>query len=872
MKISKAVGIDLGTTNSVIAMIGKDNETIICRADKTGQKTFPSVVVYDKKNDRLRSGRFAFNARGTAKEPIVSIKSHMGDPNYTATTGGKVLTPIEVSAEILRTMKEEMQAQLNAMPEYADYVVDRAVITIPAYFLAAAREATTRAGELAGLEVEITLPEPTSSALYYCRKNDIDNGTFLVYDLGGGTFDVSIVQFTEGNAHVVGIAGNNYLGGDNLDAELAKYLLEEIQNDEDSDYELDLDIYGDEEDKRRFQKLKLVAENIKKRLSYEDEYIVEESGVFNDKAGVPVNLNLTVTRAKFEELIRPLLDSTLDECRKALASAEEKHGVTLDKIDGVLLVGGSTHVPVVAQIIEETFTSPSLPIHTKMPKPLKDEPDMAVGYGAAMAAANFGIKYVNEGEGEAGDNPAGKPSYAPQFNPAAGYGGLSSVSGKLNVTGGSLPNAIVAVVTRVYDGFEEEYPVQADGSFAFEELTAEEEPEIYRCKFMAGKEVLVEAEFDATPAATLAPPVTLSRNYYIETVNENTGRNEYVLLMESGLELPVSRDYEFTTNSTNRFFATLRFFEEKSFLKQIDIEFDTPVMPGTPIKLSIACDKKSIFSVSAEVAGQRQAAEFKASPAPEMPDEKAISNAFDAAMDGVSMNPNRGAQIRDQQKAKRIATGIREAMSENDAVKAANLMEQLKEMGRQQETARLEPDQDRFNALVAEVEELNANSPEGGAEIAAEIRKTAAAGRKAYESSDQEALSGAVDRLNKLKESVKKKDNGGGGVGTSPEPEQWQLCGAIAYQTDQYIKKALEKSSRGELPAKFCAEYLDPQQVSRDQQMLRRVMQKCMSECRMLQKKNCRETCEMWNPLVELYKKWHEVANLTGIPTKNIGF
>ena len=252
MKISKAVGIDLGTTNSVIAMVGNDNKTIICRTDKTGQKTFPSVVVYDKKSDKLRAGRFAFNARGTAKEPIVSIKSHMGDPVYTATTGGKTLTPIEVSAVILRTMKEEMQAQLNATPGYENCVVDRAVITIPAYFLAAAREATTKAGELAGLTVEVTLPEPTASALYYCHNNNIETGTFMVYDLGGGTFDVSIVQFLHGDAHVVGIAGNNYLGGDNLDAELAKYLLEQMQQDEDSDYELDLDIYGDEEDKRRF--------------------------------------------------------------------------------------------------------------------------------------------------------------------------------------------------------------------------------------------------------------------------------------------------------------------------------------------------------------------------------------------------------------------------------------------------------------------------------------------------------------------------------------------------------------------------------------------------------------------------------------------
>ena len=865
MKISKAVGIDLGTTNSVIAMIGNDNETIICRTDKTGQKTFPSVVVYDKRTDRLRAGRFAFNARGTAKEPIVSIKSHMGDPNYRATTGGKSLTPIEVSAEILRTMKEEMQAQLQAMPEYANYVVDRAVITIPAYFLAAAREATTRAGELAGLEVEVTLPEPTSSALYYCRKNGIDNGTFMVYDLGGGTFDVSIVQFTEGSAHVVGIAGNNYLGGDNLDAELAKYLLETIENDEDSDYELDLDIYHDEEDKRRFQKLKLVAENIKKRLSFEEECIVEESGVFTDKAGAPVNLNVTVTRQKFEELIRPLLATTLDECRKALAAAEEKHGITLDKIDGVLLVGGSTHVPVVAQIIEEEFTSPSLPVHTKQPKPLKDEPDMAVGYGAAMAAANFGIKYVSE----EGETAPGKTSYAPQFNPAEGYGGLSTVSGKITAVGGSLPDAVVAVVTRVHDGFEEEYPVQADGTFVFQDLTAEEEPEMYRCKFVSGKTTLVEAEFNATPVGTVAPPVTLSRNYYIETINENTGRSEYTLLMESGLELPVTRDYTFTTNSSNQYFATLRFFEEKSFLKQIDIEFDTPVMPGTPIKLSISCDKKSIFSVSAEIAGQTQNAEFKASPAPEMPTEETVGKAYESVMETVSMNPSKGAQLRDQQNAKRIANGIREAMSENDSVKATNLMEQLREMGRQQEETRLEPDQDRFNALVAEVEEANANSKKGGREVAAEIRKAAADGKEAYETSDQDALNSAVERLKKLKAALEEKDEDE----TPPQqPDQWQLCGAIAYHTNNYITQALEKRDRGELPARFCAEHLDPAQVNADRNTLAQIMRKCMGQCRMVQSKDCRDTCDVWNTLVKLYQKWHEIANLSGIPTANIGF
>ena len=198
---------------------------------------------------------------------------------------------------------------------------------------------------------------------------------------------MSIVRIHEGDAFVLGIAGNNYLGGDNFDDALARHLLKLLQQDEDNAYDLELDIHRDPEDMRRFTRLKLQAEIIKKALSLKEEHFEEVSGIFNDKSGNPVNMAAEVTRAEFEGMIRPLLDTTLDECLKALGEAEKNHAVTLDMIDAVLLVGGSTHIPLVSRVIEEAFSNPALPVHTKLPKPLKDEPDMAVGYGAAIAAA-----------------------------------------------------------------------------------------------------------------------------------------------------------------------------------------------------------------------------------------------------------------------------------------------------------------------------------------------------------------------------------------------------------------------------------------------------------------------------------------------------
>ena len=847
MPISKCVGIDLGTTNSVIAMMADDNKTIVCRTDKAGRKTFPSVIVYDRKTKGVRAGQIAFNRRGTVPEPIVSVKSHMGDPNYRVSTGPLTLSPIEVSAEVLKEMKAQMESYLHGFPEYADYVVDRAVITIPAYFASNARENTTKAGELAGLKVEFTLQEPTAAALYYCFKNGIDNGIFMVYDLGGGTFDVSIVRLDEGDAFVLGIAGNNYLGGDNFDDALARYLLEELQ-DSDEGYDLeDMDINRDDDDRRRFTRLKLSAEIIKKALSSQEEFFESTDGIFEDKSGAKVNLAATVSRDDFEDLIRPLIESTLEECHKALREAEDQHHITLDMIDGVLLVGGSTHIPLVAEIIEENFTSPSLPVHTKLPKPLIDEPDMAVGYGAAIAAASIGTQQQTKMETARGESI----SVTAHFAPGVGYGGISNVEGSLQAEGGKLPDGIYAKVTRAAGGFKKEYMVNEDGTFLFEELVAEEEKEPYNCTFMAGGKVLLEAGFDAAPTIIGGtPPVVLSRNYSIETVNEFTGEPKLVKLMTKGTQLPCSQDYIFTINEDNPYAVHLRFFEEKKLLKQIQMNFEKALPPGTEIKLSISCDRSSRFTVRAEAGSNKIDIEMESSPAPELPTSDDVDNAIAAARSRIAMIPEPGKRVVAEKMLNRMAANLQDAVEAGDAVRAEEALDTVIGIEPPKSNA-LQPPKEEFDQKVRQLEKINSEHEKGSSAIAKEIRAAASAGMRAYDNEDQAALSNAWKALQELEEIFKDEPVG---PGKNDRPPMWMACTFFAQQILELIGKYQMSK---DIPPAARKEY-DPY-VQGDMRTCREIM----SACRFMPSDE--ECMPHLQSIREMYPRWEAASKLMGI-------
>ena len=347
--MSKIIGIDLGTTNSCVAVLEGGSATVIPNPE--GNRTTPSVVSV-KKGERI-VGDAAKRQALTNKDTVSSIKRLMGTSEKVE-LDGKKYTPEEVSAMILSYMKDYAE-------KYLGEKVTKAVITVPAYFNDSQRQATKNAGKIAGLDVERIINEPTAAALAFGLDKQDKNQTVLVYDLGGGTFDVSILELGDGIFEVKSTAGNNKLGGDDFDKCLMDYIVSEFKKENGIDLT---------KDKLAMQRLKEVAEKAKKDLSGMTSTQISAPFISQGEDG-PLHIDMTITRAKFEELIHDLVQSTLEPVRKALKDAK------LDKkdIDKVILVGGSTRIPCVQELVEkELGQKPSHEVN----------PDEAVAMGAAI--------------------------------------------------------------------------------------------------------------------------------------------------------------------------------------------------------------------------------------------------------------------------------------------------------------------------------------------------------------------------------------------------------------------------------------------------------------------------------------------------------
>ncbi len=347
--MSKIIGIDLGTTNSCVAVLEGGSATVIPNPE--GNRTTPSVVSV-KKGERI-VGDAAKRQALTNKDTVSSIKRLMGTSEKVE-LDGKKYTPEEISAMILSYMKDYAE-------KYLGEKVTKAVITVPAYFNDSQRQATKNAGKIAGLDVERIINEPTAAALAFGLDKQDKNQTVLVYDLGGGTFDVSILELGDGIFEVKSTAGNNRLGGDDFDKCLMDYIVSEFKKENGIDLT---------KDKLAMQRLKEVAEKAKKDLSGMTSTQISAPFISQGEDG-PLHIDMTITRAKFEELIHDLVQSTLEPVRKALKDAK------LDKkdIDKVILVGGSTRIPCVQELVEkELGQKPSHEVN----------PDEAVAMGAAI--------------------------------------------------------------------------------------------------------------------------------------------------------------------------------------------------------------------------------------------------------------------------------------------------------------------------------------------------------------------------------------------------------------------------------------------------------------------------------------------------------
>lgn len=347
--MSKIIGIDLGTTNSCVSVMEGGEAVVIPNPE--GNRTTPSVVSF--KNGERQVGEVAKRQAITNPDTIQSIKRHIGT-DYKVTVDGKDYTPQEISAIILQYIKSYAE-------DYIGEKVEKAVITVPAYFNDAERQATKDAGKIAGLEVERIINEPTAAALAYGIDKDDQDQTILVYDLGGGTFDVSILDIGDGTFEVVATAGDNRLGGDDFDEVIIKHMVDEFKKENGIDLS---------KDKMAVQRLKDAAEKAKKDLSGVTQTQISLPFITAGEAG-PLHLEMTLSRAKFDELSSDLVERTMKPTRRALSDA----GLTKNDIHKVILVGGSTRIPAVQEAIKkELGQDPSKGVN----------PDEVVALGAAI--------------------------------------------------------------------------------------------------------------------------------------------------------------------------------------------------------------------------------------------------------------------------------------------------------------------------------------------------------------------------------------------------------------------------------------------------------------------------------------------------------
>jgi len=352
--MEKIIGIDLGTTNSCVAVKEGDSVTVIPNAE--GGRTTPSVVAFTKDGERLVGQLAKRQAIVNPERTVISIKRKMGS-DYKVNIDGKQYTPQQISAMILQKLKRDAE-------EYLGTTVTKAVITCPAYFTDAQRQATKDAGTIAGLEVLRIINEPTAACLAYGVNNKEGDHKIMVFDLGGGTFDVSILDVGDGVFEVLSTSGDNKLGGDDWDARVVEWMAEEFKKSDGVDLR---------KDKMALQRLREAAEKAKIELSSMPETTISLPFITADQNG-PKHLEMTLTRAKFEELTRDLLDRTVQPVRTALNDA----GLKASDIDKILLVGGSTRMPMVQRKVKELMGK----------EPTKGiNPDECVAVGAAIQGA-----------------------------------------------------------------------------------------------------------------------------------------------------------------------------------------------------------------------------------------------------------------------------------------------------------------------------------------------------------------------------------------------------------------------------------------------------------------------------------------------------
>ena len=762
MKLRRALGIDLGTTNSAVALMNPTGTEVILAQDAFGRGTLPSMVGWDPEAGQEVLGWKAWNRRILEPAPISSIKRKMGTA-YPSPLGPESCSPAQISAKILAHCVQAMTHHLGRVEEDALVGLSplhEAVITVPAYFDAPQIEATRHAGEMAGLGVLGLLQEPTAAAMYFAWHQGIQDGNFLVYDLGGGTFDVSVIRCLMGEYQVLGIDGDNYLGGDDFDRRLAEFLRQELVA---QGYALKLDVAGSADDQTRFTLLMRVAQEAKEALSTQDVHYIGKRDVFQDQQGHPVSLDMEVSRDTFESLIEDLVAQTIVCCERALAKSVEAAEVSLEQIDHVLLVGGSTRSPYVHHAVSQAFCGQGL---SRAQAPEMHDPETCVARGAAIHAANLSGLILLPRDEEAGVQVRMK-SILSTREPRLRLAG--AVEGAQEMAIDSLvlltQTGDIAAITRPRGGGEQREEV----SFVFEEVELEHQGlgkfELELCDEdgdpLVGMEVPVEwlgeEGMMRSTGSALSNPSVLAKDIYLEVVRE--GQPGRQLLLKSGTSLPTQGKFRFYT--TDRSGAViLRLFQNRFPIKTIHLGAPEHTEVGTALDLNLSIDETMAIVASGEVMGQSFWAQIEPPAEREVKGWAEIEALLDRREEVARGLWGYEARYFGEETGK-LAVGIRET-AKTDPDKLQVLVGRLEEFMEQYQSSdrELTPSYGRFSDMLDAIKRVVYRGDEGQklgldrSEWLSRVGQIEQQAQKAFEDHDQAQWSALFNQVQAIWESL----------------------------------------------------------------------------------------------------------------------
>ncbi|RAL21708.1 hypothetical protein DL240_12705 [Lujinxingia litoralis] len=592
MKLSIPFGIDLGTTHSAAAVYLPGASHPLSFSDEHNRHVMPSAIGLSPAGD-LVAGWPAIEGQFGPVTPLTSFKRRMGQ-RALLRLHDREFTPTEASGHLLSALTGRFSEQLRDREEGAELRLNRALITIPAYFDLPQVEATREAGELAGLEVIGLLQEPTAAAMYYSWKHQLNDGNFLVYDLGGGTFDVSVIRCIAGEYQVLGIDGDNHLGGDDFDRRLADLLRARLNQ---AGYALGTTLES-EDDHLRFELLARHARVLKERLTDQAVAHLQVSEIFSDRQGQRVDLDLEVSRNDFTTSISDLLQGTLAACQRALHQSQEQAAVGLADIDYVLMVGGSTYVPAVQEAIAAALCGPGI---SRATAPLSDEPEMCVALGAALHAATLGRVRI---EGERADIALELEDLpAAPGDPLSGQMELSPEKDahalELHAPGGEV--LARAPLRRHAPGqwnfFLPGYPGGLSERPRAVAVDASGTPVASLTMWLPMR----AAESLPAPAPTLSNPAVLSKAIFLEVV-EN-GHPSRHMLVPRGAHLPTRATHRLLTADRSAA-VVLRLFQERLPIHTLVLPLPEHTPVGTPLTLDLDVDEALRMSARGTIGPQ----------------------------------------------------------------------------------------------------------------------------------------------------------------------------------------------------------------------------------------------------------------------------